>query len=60
VSRSSFETRPPGTLVMVRFGRTTLLDDKLRLNCEVTFARWAAKTLSSRMFDSHRQVEWVS
>jgi hypothetical protein len=25
---------------MVRFGRTTLADDKLRQNCEVTFARW--------------------
>jgi hypothetical protein len=30
----------PTTLVVVRFGRTTLADDKLRQNCEVTFARW--------------------
>ena len=25
---------------MVRFGRTTLADDRLRQSCEVTFARW--------------------
>jgi hypothetical protein len=35
------DTPPPTTLVMVRFGRTTLADDKLRQNCEITFARWA-------------------
>jgi hypothetical protein len=34
------EAATPTTLVMVRFGRTTLADDKLRQNCEVTFARW--------------------
>ena len=34
------EAAAPTTLVMVRFGRTTLEDDKLRQNCEVTFARW--------------------
>lgn len=30
----------PNTLVLVRFGRTTLADEKLRQNCEMTFARW--------------------
>lgn len=30
----------PTTLVMVRFGSTTLEDARLRQNCEVTFTRW--------------------
>jgi hypothetical protein len=30
----------PNTLVLIRFGRTTLADEKLRQNCEMTFARW--------------------
>ncbi len=34
------EATTPTTLILVRFGRTTLSDDKLRQNCEVTFARW--------------------
>lgn len=34
------EATTPTTLVFIRFGRTTLADDKLRENCEVTFARW--------------------
>ena len=34
------DAAPPTTLVLVRFGRTTLADDKLRQNCEVTYARW--------------------
>jgi hypothetical protein len=34
------EAPPPNTLVLVRFGRTTLADEKLRQTCEVTFARW--------------------
>jgi hypothetical protein len=34
------EVPPPSTLVLIRFGRTTLADDKLRQNCEMTFARW--------------------
>jgi len=34
------EAATPTTLVLVRFGRTTLADERLRQNCEVTFARW--------------------
>ena len=30
----------PSTLVLIRFGRTTLADEELRQNCEMTFARW--------------------
>ena len=37
---SSREAPKPATLVLVRFGRTTLADEKLRQSCEVSFARW--------------------
>jgi hypothetical protein len=34
------EEATPTTVVLVRFGRTTLADDNLRQNCEISFVRW--------------------
>jgi hypothetical protein len=41
------EAVTPATVVLVRFGRTTLADDNLRQNCEVTFARWGLHGFSA-------------
>ena len=41
------EAATPTTVVLVRFGRTTLADDNLRRNCEVTFARWGLHGFSA-------------